>query len=220
MRVLVIEDNEILSRNIVRYLSSQDIFADLSMTGEDGLRKASTKYYDIVLLDINLPWMDGLEVCQRIREKQIDTSIIMLTLLSSNDDIITGLDQWADDYIPKPFEYEVLLARMNAVIRRKMLNKSNTIIIVDDIELNLQTSELTQDGELIKLSKLEYNLFKYFAQNRNKTLSREEIYKHVWGEYENDFIFSKTIDVYIGYLRKKLGKKIIETKIWYWFIMK
>ena len=115
MRVLIIEDNRILSRNIVTYLISRDIFAEVALDGKEGLYKAMTKFYDIILLDIHLPEINGLEICERIRKKAIDVDIIMLTSMGSSEDIITGLDKGADDYLVKPFEYSELLSRMKAV---------------------------------------------------------------------------------------------------------
>ncbi|MDD3302371.1 MAG: response regulator transcription factor [Candidatus Gracilibacteria bacterium] len=220
MRVLVVEDNEILSRNLVRYLISRDIFAEAAMVGDDGLRKAISKYYDIVILDINLPGINGLEICKQIREKEKDVSIIMLTSRGTKEDIIEGLNIGADDYLVKPFEYDELLARINAILRRKMVNRSNTIIKIGDIELDLQKVEVKKGGEKIDLSKLEYDLFKYLLQNRGVALSRQQIYEKVWGEFQVDFMFSKTIDVYVGYLRKKLGKDLIETKKGFGFLIR
>lgn len=220
MRVLVIEDNEILSRNLVKYLISRDIFAEAAMVWDEWLRKAISKYYDIVVLDINLPWINWLEICKQIREREKDVSIIMLTSRWSKEDIIDWLNMWADDYLVKPFEYDELLARMNAILRRKMKNSSNTLIKIDDVELDLQKVEVRKNWKNVQLSKLEYDLFKYLAQNRWVALSRNEIYEKVWWEYQVDFMFSKTIDVYIWYLRKKLGKDLIETKKWFWFLMR
>ncbi len=220
MKILVIEDNQILARNLVRYLSSQDIFTDLALDGEDWYHKALMNYYDIIILDLNLPKIWGIEICKKLREREKEISIIMLTSMGTNDDIVNGLDSGADDYLVKPFEYSELLARINAILRRKMKNQSNTIIKVADIELDLQKMEVKKSGEIIKLSKLEYDLFKYLMQNKGKTLSRSEIYEVVWGEFQNDFVLSKTIEVYIWYLRKKLWKEIIETKKWHWYLIK
>lgn len=219
MRVLVIEDNEILSRNIVRYLSLKDIHTEAAMTWDEWFQKAVLKYYDIVLLDINLPWKDGFEICKQIREREKDIAIIMLTSMWTNDDIVKWLEMWADDYLVKPFDYDILIARMNAVVRRKMVNKSNTIIKINDIILDLQKIEVKKNWEIISLSKLEYDLFKYLAQNKWVALKRQEIYENVWWEYDWDFMFSKTIDVYIWYLRKKLWKDLIETRKWFWFLI-
>lgn len=220
MRVLVIEDNEILSRNLIKYLISRDIFAEASMAWDEWLRKAISKYYDIIVLDINLPWMSWIEICKQIREREKDVSIIMLTSMWTNDDIVNWLNSWADDYLVKPFEYNELLARMNAIIRRKMVNKSNTLIKIWDIELDLKQVEVRINWNIIKLSTLEYELFKYLAQNRWIALSRNDIYEKVWWEFAWDFMFSKTIDVYIWYLRKKLGKDLIETKKGFWFLIR
>ena len=220
MKVLVIEDNQILSRNLVQYLIRRDIFTEASFDWEDWLYKALTKHYDVVVLDINLPKKDWLEVCRTIRERWKDTSIIMLTSRWTNEDIVNGLDLWADDYLVKPFEYNELLARMNSIHRRKMKNHSNTMIVIWNIELDIEKHEVRKEWKIVKLSKLEYDLFKYLAQNKWKTLSREEIYKVVWWEFDWDFMFSKTIDVYIWYLRRKLWKELIETKKAYWFLIK
>lgn len=220
MRVLIIEDNEILARNLVRYLVGREIFAEASLDGNDGFRKALTKYYDVIILDINLPEKNGLEICKNLREKEKDVAIIMLTSRGTSEDIVSWLDMWADDYLVKPFEYSELLARLNAITRRRMKNHSNTLIRINDIELDLEKVEVRKAWKEINLSKLEYELFKFLLQNKGKALSRQEIYKNVWGEFGSDFLFSKTIDVYIGYLRKKLGKDLIETKKWYWFLIK
>ena len=148
MKVLVIEDNEILSRNIVRYLASREIFAEASLDWEEWLYKALTKHFDIIILDINLPKKDWIEICKTLREKWKEVSIIMLTSRWTNDDIVTGLDIWADDYLVKPFEYSELLARINAIYRRRMQNQSNTIISFDNIEINLKTIEVKQKWEI------------------------------------------------------------------------
>ena len=221
MRILVIEDNEILNRNLVRYFAARDIYAEWALNGEEWLYKASTKYYDVVILDINLPIIDWLEICRKLRERKKDVSIIMLTSRSLNSDIVEGLDIWADDYLVKPFEYSELLARINAIIRRKNKNKSNTIIkLWDSIEINLQNMEVKKEDKIVNLSKLEYELLKYLAQNRGVALSRQEIYEKVWWESDSDFAYWKTLDVYIWYLRKKFSKELIETKKWFWFLIK
>ncbi len=219
MKVLIIEDNEILSRNLVRFLALKNIQADVSFDGKDWLRKASTKFYDVVILDINLPEVDWLEVCKNLREKGKNMPIIMLTSRSSKTDIIEWLDIWADDYLSKPFDYDELLARIKTLTRRNLKNKSNTKIIIWDYLINLEEIQVYKSDKKIKLSTLEFNLFKYLSQNKWKVVSRQEIYEHVWGEFDWDFMFSKTVDVYIWYLRKKLWKEIIETKKWFWYII-
>lgn len=212
MKALVIEDNEILSRNIVRYLSSRDIHTQASLDGKDGFYQASTKYFDVIILDINLPEKDGLSICRELREAGKDTPIIMLTSRGTNEDIIAGLDIGADDYLIKPFEYDELVARMHALIRRNLKNKSTTSITVWDVSIFIENGEVFQNKKEIPLSRKEFKLLKYLAQNRGNIVSKENIYERVWGESENDFTAGKTLEVYIGYLRKKLGKEFIQTK--------
>ncbi|MDP2090766.1 MAG: response regulator transcription factor [Candidatus Gracilibacteria bacterium] len=219
MKVLIIEDNEILSRNLVRYLAIKDIQSDVSFDGKDGLHKASTNFYDAIILDINLPLMDGMEICKNLREKGKDVPIIMLTSRSSKSDIIDGLNLGADDYLSKPFDYDELVARLHTLTRRNLKNKSNTKINVNDFVIDLEEIQVYKGKNKISLSTLEFNLFKYLAQNIGKVVSRQELYEHVWGEFDGDLMFSKTVDVYIGYLRKKLGKDLIETKKGFGYII-
>ena len=219
MKVLVVEDNEILSRNLVRFLWIKDIQADVSFDWKDWLYKASINFYDVVILDINLPEMDGLEVCKNLREKWKDVPIIMLTSRSTKVDVVEWLNIWADDYLSKPFDYDELIARIKTLARRNLKNKSNTKISVWEYIIDLKEIQVYLGKEKIKLSTLEFNLFKYLSQNIWKVVSRQEMYEHVWGEFDWDFMFSKTVDVYIGYLRKKLGKELIETKKGFWYII-
>jgi len=219
MKILIIEDTQELATGLARYLSVKNIHSELSFDGEDGLYKATTRYYDAIILDINLPKKDGLQVCRELREKEKDVPIIMLTSRSSNSDIITWLDCGADDYLVKPFDYDVLIARLDALTRRNLKNKSTSELHIWTYTLDLEKIEVTSEsGENIHLSDLEFRLLKYFAQNKSRAIERQELYEKVWGEFDGDFMFSKTVDVYIGYLRKKLGRDIIETKKWYWYI--
>lgn len=219
MKILIVEDNLELGSGLVRYLGGKNIQGELCLDWVEGLSKASSKYYDAVVLDINLPGKDGLEVCRDLREKWKDVPIIMLTSRWSNSDIITGLEAGADDYLVKPFDYDILIARLEALTRRNLKNKSTSKLRIWSYEINLEKLEVySQDKMQIHLSHLEFELLKYFAQNRWRTIDRKELYEKVWGEFEGEFMFSKTVDVYIWYLRKKLGKDILETKKWYWYI--
>lgn len=197
MKVLIVEDTKDLATGLVRFLATKNISADVSFDGIDGMYKAATKYYDAIVLDINLPGKDGLEVCRDLREKEKDVPIIMLTSRSSKEDMITGLDAGADDYLVKPFDYDILVARLEALTRRTLKNKSTTILTLGDYSINLETVNVTSGDESIHLSSLEFDLLKYFAQNKGKVISRQELYEKVWGEFEGDFMFSKTVDVYI-----------------------
>jgi DNA-binding response OmpR family regulator len=170
-------------------------------------------------LDVNLPIMNWLDVCKNLREKWKDVPIIMLTSRSSKSDIIEWLDVWADDYLSKPFDYDELIARIKTLSRRNLKNKSNTKILVWEYIIDLEEVQVYKNDEKINLSNLEFNLFKYLSQNKWKVVSRQEMYEHVWWEFDWDFMFSKTVDVYIWYLRKKLWRELIETKKWFWYII-
>jgi DNA-binding response OmpR family regulator len=202
----------------VRFLAAKGISSEMSLDWEDGLYKASTKYYDAIVLDINLPGKDGIEVCKQLRAKEKDVPIIMLTSRSSKEDMIIGLEAWADDYLVKPFDYDILVARLEALTRRNLKNKSTSVLKIWEYSMDLEKVEVSRGEEIIHLSKLEFDLCKYFAQNKWNVISRQELYEKVWGEFEGDFMFSKTVDVYIWYLRKKLGRNIVETKKWHWYI--
>lgn len=221
MKILIVEDTRELGASLVRYLAVKNISAELVLDGTEWLYKASTQYYDVIILDINLPGKDGLEICRELRLKEKDVPIIMLTSRSGKDDIITGLEAWADDYLVKPFDYEILLARLEALTRRNLKNKSTEILRAWNFTLNLETLSVeNMSGEYIHLSHLEFQLLKYFAQNKGRVIARQELYEKVWGEFEGDMMFSKTIDVYIWYLRKKLGSDIVETKKGFGYMMK
>lgn len=218
MKILIIEDTQALATSLVRFLAAKGISSEMSLDWEDGLYKASTKYYDAIVLDINLPGKDGIEVCKQLRAKEKDVPIIMLTSRSSKEDMIIGLEAWADDYLVKPFDYDILVARLEALTRRNLKNKSTSVLKIWEYSMDLEKVEVSRGEEIIHLSKLEFDLCKYFAQNKWNVISRQELYEKVWGEFEGDFMFSKTVDVYIWYLRKKLGRNIVETKKWHWYI--
>jgi DNA-binding response OmpR family regulator len=143
----------------------------------------------------------------------------MLTSRSGKDDVIRWLEAWADDYLPKPFDYDILVARLEALTRRGLKNKSTTILQIWAYTIDLEKIEVTKGKERIHLSHLEFDLLVYFAKNKEKIIDRQELYEKVWWEFEGDFMFSKTVDVYIGYLRKKLGKDLIETKKGFGYIV-
>ncbi len=218
MKVLLIEDNLQISKNIIRFLALNDISCDSSLDWKDGLYKALSNYYDVIILDINLPSLNWLEILKIIRDRQKDNQILMLTSNSSKEDIVSWLNLWADDYMTKPFDFEELLARLNTLNRRNLKNKSS-IINIKWYSIDLEKIEVKKWEEIIKFSNLEFNLLKYLVQNTNKAISRQELYEKVWGEFDGDIMFSKTVDVYIWYLRKKLDANFIETIKWVWYIV-
>lgn len=217
MKILLIEDSIQLSANIVRYLSLKNIPCESALDWENWLNKAINNYYDVIILDVNLPNLGWLDVLKILREKQKEIPIIILTSNSSKQDIVDWLNLWADDYMTKPFDFEELLARLNTLNRRNLKNKSNTINFWDNYFMDFEKIELKKWDEIINLSNLEFNLLKYLVQNINKTISRKELFEKVWWEFDWDIMFSKTLDVYIGYLRKKLDSDVIKTVKWIWY---
>ncbi|WP_419790449.1 response regulator transcription factor [Staphylococcus chromogenes] len=213
-KVLIIEDEQNLARFIELELKHEQYDVDITYDGLSGLNKALQQYYDIILLDLMLPEMDGLEVCQRIRTQK-DTPIIMITAKGEIYDKVVGLDNGADDYIVKPFEIEELLARMRALVRRYAEEShSNTDIInIDGLIIDKHAFSVSFESQNIELTKTEFDLLLVLAENKNHVLQREQILDHVWG-YESA-VETNVVDVYIRYLRNKLkpiGKqKFIET---------
>lgn len=217
MKILIIEDNVAIARNIWRFFEIEWIKSEISNNWKEWFKKALMNFFDLIILDINLPEMSGIEICENLRKRENNIPILMLTSNSQDKDIIKWLNIWADDYLTKPFDLDVLLARIKALTRRNLKNKSSKIEIIFEenweqkIEINLEKKEVLKNWEIIKLSSLEFNLLEFFAQNKWKVLNRKNIFEKVWGDFD-EFMFSRNVDIYIWYLRKKLWKKIIETK--------
>ena len=213
MKILLAEDEVDLNNVVTRYLKKNGYSIDSVLDGEEALDYLEYGEYDLVILDIMMPKVDGFEVIKKLRNKGNHTSILMLTARDNADDKVKGLDLGADDYIVKPFDFNELLARIRAVVRRKYGNSSNKLVIGD---LILDTSEksVTRAGKQIELTGKEYEVLEYLMQSKNRILSREQIKEHVWDfDYEGD---SNIIDVLIKNIRKKIdvedGKQIIYTK--------
>ena len=213
MKILLAEDEVDLNNVVTRYLKKNGYSVDSVLDGEEALDYLEYSEYDLVILDIMMPKVDGFEVIKKLRDKGNHTSVLMLTARDSADDKVKGLDLGADDYIVKPFDFNELLARIRAVVRRKYGNSSNKFVIGD---LILDTSEksVTRAGKQIELTGKEYEVLEYLMQSKNRILSRDQIKEHVWDfDYEGD---SNIIDVLIKNIRKKIdiedGKQIIYTK--------
>ena len=209
MHILVIEDQQDFAQNIKRYLETESYSVDLAFDGESGLQRGLTEEYALVVLDLNLPRMDGLEVCRQLRRAGRSMPILMLTARVGHDNTVAGLDSGADDYLTKPFDLEELLARMRALLRRGGESRS-PIIVVGDVTVDTNTHEVRKDGKLVALAPREYALLEFLALNRGVAKSRLEIIELVWGEYD-ELMFSQTVDVHVAYLRRKLGKEVIVT---------
>ena len=203
MRILIIEDNPKMANAIQKGLQAHGYAADVANTGFEGEDQAVTHNYDLVILDLMLPDRDGADVCRNLRRRCIDTPIIMLTALSGTDDKVAGLDAGADDYVTKPFEFDELLARIRAMLRRGEASEGR-LLECDDLSLDLYTRVAKRGDIEHELSNKEYGLLEYLMRNPNRVLSRAQITEKVWDmNYEPG---SNVIDVYISSLRKKVDR--------------
>jgi DNA-binding response OmpR family regulator len=202
MRILVVEDEHKLAGVLKRGLEEHGFAVDVAHDGEEGLGLAETVGYDLIVLDVMLPKLDGLAVCRRLRAHRRDTPVVMLTARDAIDDRVDGLDSGADDYLVKPFAFRELLARMRAVMRRNG-GARNPILRVADLEIDTVSREVRRAGTPIPLTSKEYAILEYFVRNANRVLTRAQIAEHVW---DYDFVaMSNVVDVYVRYLRRKLG---------------
>ncbi len=203
MRILLVEDEHKIARAVKEGLGQERYAVDIAYDGESGLNTALSDEYDLIILDVMLPNLNGFEVCQKIREAANHTPILMLTAKDQNRDIVQGLNTGADDYLPKPFSFEVLLARVRALLRRPHDSLSE-VLTSHDLSLNTTTKEVRREGRLVSLSAKEYALLEYLLRNENKVLSKNNIITHVW-DFDAD-ILPNTVEVFIAYLRAKVDK--------------
>jgi DNA-binding response OmpR family regulator len=203
LRLLVVEDEPKLADVLKRGLEEHGYAVDVANDGEQGLALASAPpAYDLIVLDVMLPGLDGFAVCQRLRADHIQTPVLMLTARDAVDDRVAGLDTGADDYLTKPFAFRELLARARALLRREVRSQ-HPVLRVADIEIDTVSHTVTRGGAPVELTSREYAILEYFARNPNRVLTRTQIAEHVW---DYDMVsMSNVIDVYVGYLRRKLG---------------
>ncbi len=202
MKILIIEDEKSLSMALKELLVCEGFLVDTAFNGITGLDNALSGIYDIIILDITLPKMNGVEVLQEIRKNNISSSVLMLTAKSEIEDKIRSFKSGADDYLTKPFATEELIARVQALSRRNAMEYVTDILRFGDIELDRTHHELKKDGNGIKLSTKEYQLMELLILNKKNVVKREYCINKIWG-YESDVEYNST-DVYISFLRKKL----------------
>lgn len=223
-RFLLIEDDHRIAELITRGLQEAGFETELATDGPEGKKLALSKPYDLIITDIILPGIDGLELCKQIRQVNPDIPIIMLTALGTTDDKVEGFDAGADDYLVKPFEMRELLVRIRSLMKRNRVNDSPAgfILKIADLEMNLYTKIVKRNQIEIGLTPKEFKLLEYMMQNQGKVLSRVEIAENVWETHFDTG--TNFIDVYINYLRKKVDKdfsrKLIHTKSGMGFILK
>jgi DNA-binding response OmpR family regulator len=204
MQILVVEDEEKLANFIRRGLLEESYAIDIAHDGEDALYKFDTNEYDLVLLDLMIPKIDGLTVCRKIRETNTNLPILILTAKDAVENKISGLDAGADDYMTKPFSFSELTARIRALIRRG--NKADPVILkIDNLTLNPATKTARRGTRDIQLTAREYALLEYFLRNQNIVLTKTRLLEHVW-DYNYDGL-SNIVETYVKYLRQKLKTK-------------
>jgi two-component system copper resistance phosphate regulon response regulator CusR len=212
MRILVVEDEKHVADFIVRGLREEGYSVDAAYDGETGHYQATVNDYDLIILDLMLPKMDGLAVCRDLRCRKLGMPIIMLTAKDAVKDKIRGLDSGANDYLTKPFAFEELLARVRVLLRGSVAGDPNKLV-VGDLELNLLSHTVTRAGEEIALTNKEYSLLEYLMRNAGTVVTRTMLSEHVW-DMSFDTL-TNVIDVYINYLRGKIDqgrkKKMIRT---------
>lgn len=209
MHILLIEDHRTVAENIKKFLEMQQYVVNVAHDGNEGLEMAMTQSIDLIILDINLPGMDGYVLCSMLRQNGKTMPILMLTARSTQQEIVKGLNLGADDYIVKPFDLEVLLARVKALLRRNTPEKS-PILTAGKLVLDTNTQTLMKAGKRIELRPKEYALLECLMRNKGMILDRPKLLEHVWG-HSDELMFSNTVDVHIAFLRRKLGKGVIET---------
>ena len=205
IRILVVEDEEAIRTGLIDVLVFHGYDADSAATGPDGLEKALTGKFDLILLDIMLPGMDGYEICDRIRTEDRKQPIIMLTAKTSDEDIIQGLKLGADDYVPKPFSIQQLVLRIEAVLRRSQVGQEMArTLSIGDVEIDTENLCGLKAGNEISFTKREIEVLSYLAQNSDRPVSREELLSKVWGYARNLDIETRTVDIHIAKLRRKI----------------
>ena len=220
VHLLVVEDEQRLAEVLQKQLKESGFYADIACDGYVGKRMLEQTKYDLVILDINLPLMNGYELCREIRKTNVNTPIIMLTALGTPENKLIGFDSGADDYVLKPFDFRELLARINVFLKR-----SNSVIQDDlklkmaNLEMDLGSKTVFRANKKVELTSKEFSLLELLLKNRNKVLTREYIIEKVWNlDFETG---TNIIDVYVNYLRKKIDKdfepKLIHTKFGFGF---
>ncbi|WP_313373683.1 response regulator transcription factor [Chishuiella sp.] len=222
MHLLIVEDNQRMAELIERGLEDVGFTTTIVYDGEMALKLALRNTYDLIISDVILPKLNGLDFCKEIKNKKPNLPIIMLTALGTTDDKVEGFDSGADDYMVKPFEMRELVARIKALSKRNFNQPNEYILKYNDLEMNLHTKIVTRENKEIELTPKEFRLLQFMIENSERVLSRNEIAEKVWDTHFDTG--TNFIDVYINYLRNKIdkqfNKKLIHTKTGQGFILK
>lgn len=209
MKVLLVEDEHRISQSIKKGLEQENFLVETAFDGETAFDLAESNEYEVIVLDLMIPKMDGMTICQKLREEDIHTPILVLTAKGDVEDKVAALNFGADDYLVKPFAFAELLARVKALTRRPKLQQS-FVMEVEDLELDANTFEVKRAGKTIDLSRKEFAFLEYLMRHKNRILSKEQIMSNVW-DYDANILFN-TVEVYIGYLRNKIDKPFKDKK--------
>jgi DNA-binding response OmpR family regulator len=214
MKILVVDDEPVLLEQLRKTLTIQKYDVDMADDGESALDKLFDNLYDLIILDIMLPKVDGLAVLREIRKAKVKTPILMLTAKGSVEDKIKGLDYGADDYLAKPFAMAELMARIRSLLRRASDHR-DPLLTISDVSLNTKTRQISKRGITVELTPKEFSILEFLLYNKNRAVSRFTLAEHVWGDEFDPFTMSNFIDVHVKNLRRKIGdtdkKKIIRT---------
>jgi DNA-binding response OmpR family regulator len=204
MHILVVEDESRLTTLIKRALEGERHIVDVAYDGATAYAMATETRYDLILLDLMLPEIDGIQVCKDLRKEGVDSRILMLTARGGTEDRVTGLDAGADDYLVKPFSFSELLARVRALARREVQPEPDQELQVADLVLDLGRHEARRGDKTIELTAKEFSLLEYLMRNSGRVLTRSQILDHVWGyDFES---LTNVVDIYVHYLRNKIDK--------------
>lgn len=224
LTILIVEDEQKIANTLKKGLTENGYQVDVAFDGLIGQRLFLANQYDLIILDINLPGINGYELCRIIRNKNQQVPVIMLTALSTMNDKLEGFDAGSDDYLIKPFEFKELLVRIRALLKRTQHQQLPTgnILRINDLEMNLDTKEVKRNNHVIALTAKEFQLLEYMMRNKNRVVSRADIAVNVW---DIDFdTKTNVIDVYVNYLRNKIDKqfpdKLIHTQIGMGYVLK
>lgn len=214
MRILIIEDEEALALRLKHVLNSEKYQAEVAFDGRDGLELALAESYDLIILDIMLPGINGIDVLKEIRGEGLTMPVLLLTAKTRIEDKVIGLDAGADDYLTKPFALPEFLARIRSLLRRNSEAKTSALH-AENLEVNTNTHEVTRAGKPVNLTVKEYGILEFLLYNKNKVISRLSIAEHIWGNNFDLFTMTNFVDVHIKNLRKKIDdgqeKKLIQT---------
>jgi len=217
--ILIVEDEQRLAEILKKHLEDSGFIADIAHDGYIGKQMIQNNNYNLIILDLNLPLINGYDLCKEIRQTNKNVPIIMLTALGTSENKIAGFDAGADDYILKPFDFRELQARINVFLRRPETTNNHDFLKISDLEMNLNNKTVTRAGKKIELTTKEFALLETFLKNKEKLLTREYIIEKIWGiDFDPG---TNIIDVYVNYLRKKIDKdhdiKLIHTRFGHGF---